>query len=199
MNEEGNFGYYNDDQADPGGMRYRLEGDDVISAVVSSLRGGLVEDSKTGKVRFNRHYRLMNEEGVARVELFLRSGVNKINHLTKYKNEERVMRQMRSLCKSFLIELVENLKRWAPSARTDNGVLINPTYDKVRNKHLVLQLVENALFQSMQRGQEGFEAELTGKHFVVTENVGRENERSERGGAVRNLFNWRRRGGVEYD
>lgn len=179
--------YFPDVEADPAGLRYRLEGDDVIKAVITNLRGGLIK-TKDGYV-YNEAYRHMNEEGIARVEFFLRGGVNKINHITKYKNEERVMRQMRALARAFTIELTENLKYWAPAARVvqeekvitlNNGRqetvmvnrLVNSGIDKVRNKGFVQQVVENALLQSMQRGQEGFEAELTGKSWMVTEQVG---------------------------
>lgn len=196
MNEDYQRNHYAFVSSDPTGLRYRLEGDDVIQAVVSILRGGLVQE-KDGSLRHNEQYRLMNEEGIARVELFLRGGVNKINHLTKYKNEERIMRQMRALVRAFTIELVENLKRWAPGVYEVNGELINPEYRKVRNKHIVLQVVENALFQSMQRGQEGFEAELTGKSWMVQETVGQRETEKPRMMGLRGLFN-RGEGGNNY-
>ena len=209
MNEQGDGGrnYYDFPPADPIGLRYRLEGDDVITGVVNILRGGVIQH-KDGSVEYNERYRLMNDEGIARVELFIRGGVNKINHLTKYKNEERIMRQMRSLLKAFTIELTLNLKRWAPNATvvdetastigndgqpiiTITERLINPNHEKVRNKHIILQVVENALFQSMQRGGEGFEAEITGKSWVVNEQVGNHPQEQQRPGGLRGLFSRR--------
>ena len=201
--------YYDFPQKDAFGLRYRLEGDDVISSVVNILRGGIVKHAD-GTITYNSDFALMNEEGVARVEFFIRGGVNKINHLTKYKNEQRVMYQMRSLCRGFIIELVENMKRWSPNATvvyenitttttagqiiTKVERLINPNIEKIRNKHLVLQVVENALLQSMLRGNEGFEAEITGKSWVVNEQVGQQQQREGGGGfgGLRNLFSRKR-------
>jgi len=200
MSEE-ETNYFQEEPLDPTGMRYRLEGEDVIESVVTAMKGGLIKRND-GSTAFNERYRLMNDEGISRVELFLKGGVNKINHLTKYKNEGRILQQMRSLVRSFTIELVENLKRWAPNAETVtvNGgeELINPSLEKVRNKHFILQVVENGIFQSMQRGGEGFEAELTGKSWNVLEQVGQQPEqrRGLRGG--RGFFGFGRREG-EYD
>lgn len=165
--------YFQQPYQDPAGLKYRIEGDDVIKGVTTILRGGIVKDEKTGREVWNETYRLLNEEGVSRVELFLRGGLNKINHLTKYKNEHRILQQMRSMIRAFTIELVLYAKAWAPEAKMVGGELVNDDIKKVRNKHLVLQVVENAIFQSMQRGEQGFEAENTIKSWNVNELVGR--------------------------
>lgn len=149
-------------------VKYRLEGVERIDSVVDTLRGG-VQSMNNGVKSYSEENRLMNELGIQRVRMILESGVNKINHLTKYSDEDRIFRQIKAVMKDFVFELVLNTKSWAPKARTESGLLINPTMDKVRNKRLIVQLVENALLQSMLRGDKGFEADITGKNIQVSE------------------------------
>lgn len=154
------------------GLKYRLEGRDVIESVMDMLNGGVKAQKGSAKVYFEEH-RLMNGLGIARVKFFLQSAVNKINHLTKYANEERINRQVKPMIKSFVHELVLNAKRWAPEACMTGGVLINRgiPFHKVRNMRLIVQVIENSIYQSMLRGTEGFEAELLSKSWDVHEVV----------------------------
>lgn len=151
------------------GLKYRLDGDDVIERAIDTLRGG-VKAKVNGQKKYFDEYKLMNEVGIQRARMVLEAGVNKINHLTKYTDKEMIFRQIRSLTKAWLFEVTLNCKRWSPEARfTRDGRLINPDFTKIRNKRLVIQTVENALLQSMLRGTDGFEASLTSKQFSVQE------------------------------
>lgn len=152
----------------PAGIRYRLEGDDIIQSVIDTLKGGLKEKKGNSRIYYSER-ELMNNLGVERVRLFLQSAVSKVSHLSKYEGQERINAQMRALMKAFIFELVLNLKVWAPEASFKDGNLINPYCDKVKNKRLVVQVVENALYASMLRGSDGFEAELLSKSWMVQE------------------------------
>jgi len=206
---EAPINYYQNAAADSQGMFYRLDGADVVDLVIDKIKGGFVVVN--GVKKYNSNKRMMNDHGVSRVEFFLSSTVSKISHLTKFSNEARVMIQIKELSRSFLIELVKNMKFWAPEAElieyTENKIIdlpngrtierevtvryfINPNYDKVRNPELVVQVVENAMLLSYQRGEGGFEAINLGKSWQVTENIGRENEAREEG-RLKRLFGGR--------
>lgn len=176
------------------GLKYRLDGRDVIKDVCDKLRGGFTTDNQTGERKYNESFRLMNEIGISRAEFFLTTGVNKITHLTKYKNEDRIMLQMKALAKAWIVELAANMKNWAPESewvevemdvprpdgqlvRMKRPVLWSPPGCKVRNKTLVVRLIENALFTSMQRGDAGFEALNTTQSMQVSENIIRDERR----------------------
>lgn len=150
------------------GLKYRLDGEDVLERAIDTLRGG-VRQTVNGKKHYFDEYRLMNEVGIQRARMVLEAGVNKINHLTKYTDKEMIFRQIRSLTKAWLFEVTLNCKRWSPEAKINNGRLVNPNFSKIRNKRLVIQTIENALLQSMLRGTDGFEASLTSKQFSVQE------------------------------
>lgn len=175
------------------GLRYRLSGDDVIEQVVDTLRGG-VKTIKGNVKEYHEENRLLNEIGVARAKMLLQGGVNKINHLTKYANENRILQQMKAIMHAWIFELVLNMKRWAPEAEIDErGVLISKENYKVRNPRLVIQVIENAIYQSMLRGTEGFEAELLSKSMFVQETVNRDDGRQRGGGGpFSRLFGGRR-------
>lgn len=150
------------------GLKYRLDGDDVIERAIDTLRGGVKQTINARKIYFEE-YKLMNEVGIQRARMVLEAGVNKINHLTKYTDKEMIFRQIRSLTKAWLFEVTLNCKRWAPEAKIVNSRLVNNNFSKIKNKRLVIQTVENALLQSMLRGTDGFEASLTSKQFSVQE------------------------------
>lgn len=150
------------------GLKYRLDGEDVIERAIDTLRGG-IKNTVNGRKLYFDEYKLMNEVGIQRARMVLEAGVNKINHLTKYTDKEMIFRQIRSLTKAWLFEVTLNCKRWAPEARIFNSRLVNPGFSKIKNKRLVIQTVENALLQSMLRGTDGFEAALTSKQFSVQE------------------------------
>lgn len=149
-------------------IKYRLEGNDRIDSVIDTLRGGVKEVVNNKKV-YCEEFRMMNELGIQRVRMVVEAGVNKINHLTKYQDEERIFRQIKAIMKDFIKELILNMKAWSPDASYKGNILVNPTYSKVRNKRIIVQLIENALLQSMLRGNDGFEADITGKNFSVSE------------------------------
>jgi len=159
---------YNNRETTVDVIRYRLDGTERISEVIDTLRGGVKSiDNNTKK--YSEEYRMMNELGVQRVRMALETGVNKINHLTKYQDEDRIFRQIKSVMKDFVKELTLNMKVWSPESTFLDGRLKNDGFHKVRNKRLIVQQVENALLQSMLRGNEGFEADITGKNFNVSE------------------------------
>lgn len=185
--EGGPRNYYKDATDSVSGLKFRLDGSDVIENVVNTLRGG-VKRRSGGKTEYHEEHRLMNDLGIARAKFFLQGSINKVNHLTQYTNEDRILRQIRSLVKSWVFELTANLKIWAPGHDPEN----TPPYPKVKNKRLVVNVVENAIYQSMLRGKEGFEAKLITKTHNVYEAVGQE----KRGGSiVGGLFGRRQQGG----
>lgn len=149
-------------------IKYRLDGNERIESVIDTLRGGVL-DIKNNKKVYREEFRMMNELGIQRVRMVIESGVNKINHLTNYHDEDRIFRQIKAIMKDFVKELVLNMKMWSPEATFKNGQLINDSFSKVRNKRIIVQQVENAILQSMLRGNEGFEADITGKNFNVSE------------------------------
>lgn len=161
--------YYQEvSQADS--LRYRLDAGELIEQAVDTFKGGVVGLDEYGKKVFFEGQRLMNDLGIQRARMVLEAGVNKINHLTKYKDEERAFRQVKSITRMWIYEVTLNMKKWAPEATFDaNGKLINEHTHKIRNKHLIIAVVENAILQSMLRATAGFEAELTGKQMVVSE------------------------------
>lgn len=170
--------YYRDEADRTSGLKYRLDGEDVIERAVDTLRGG-VKSKTDGHKKYFDEYKCMNELGIQRARMILEAGVNKINHLTKYSDKEMILRQIRSIIKAWVFEVTLNAKAWAPEARMLDNKLYNPFFHKVRNKRLIIQVVENSLLQSMLRGSQGFEAELTSKQFSVTEvNDNRQQPRS---------------------
>lgn len=210
--EEESRNYFGPQGPDADALKYRLDGEDVIKRVVDTLRGGFFEGADGRKV-YREEYRLMNDEGISRVEMTIRSGVNKVIHLTKYKNEERILRQVKELARAFAHELVANIKRWGPIYTTkvseddyedwyhktgvvtasilveEAGVLTVMYRVKVRTKHLVPQLIENGILAGMQRGEEGFENTNLGKTYNVNEIIDRERRREQESGLGRfNIF-----------
>lgn len=160
MNESpyGNYGemnYYHDPDREAG-LKYRLDGDDVVQATADELRG--MTFTSEGKKLFLTENRLMNEQGVQKAIFFLRGAVNKINHLTKYENEFRINEQIKTQVGGFVRELTKNMKAWAPNGEP-----------KVRSPRLVLRALETKMYQSFLRGNEGFEAQITGKNWGVQE------------------------------
>ena len=162
---------YYQEQQQQDSLHYRLDAGNLIEQSIDTFKGGIKEKVNGKKIYYEKQ-RLMNDLGISRARMILEAGVNKINHLTKYKDEERVFKQLKGMVRAWVYEVTLNMKKWSPNATFDGvtGKLINPYNDKIRNKHLVITVVENALLQSMLRGTAGFEAELTGKQMVVTEN-----------------------------
>lgn len=147
--------YYAQKQQEAG-LKYRLDGDDIISAAADELRGATFD--KEGKKIIIPENRLLNELGVQRACFFLRGAVNKVNHLTKYENVERVNEQMRSTMIAFIKELTLNIYNWRPEGKR-----------KITDRRLILHVLETKAYQSYLRGTEGFEAQITGKNWGVTE------------------------------
>lgn len=172
MNDEEQeaINYYRSAVDTVGGLKYRLDGEDVISRAIDTLRGG-VKSKVNGKKTYYDAFRCMNDLGIQRARMVLESGVNKINHLTKYTDKDMIFRQIRSMVNAWLFEVTFNMKKWSPSSEFDeaSGQLINKNFDKIKNKRLVIQTIEHALLQSMLRGTDGFEASLTSKQFSVHE------------------------------
>lgn len=190
--------YYRSSMNSVGGLKYRLDGEDVITRAIDTLRGG-VRASKGGRKEYFSEFRCMNDLGIQRARMVIESGVNKINHLTKYTDKEMIFRQIRSVIRAWIFEVTLNAKMWAPEAKFVKGRLINDDFCKVRNKRLIIQTIENALLQSMLRGTGGFEAELTSKQFSVHELTdNREGATPPRGGFLSGMFGRRNEGGGDY-
>ena len=176
--------YYRSQLDYANGLKYRLDGEDVIVRAVDTLRGG-IKNTVNGRKLYYDEYKLMNEVGIQRARMVLEAGVNKINHLTKYTDKDMIFKQIRALVRAWLFEVTLNCKRWAPESHVVKGRLINPDFHKIKNKRLVIQTVENALLQSMLRGTDGFEASLTSKQFNVQEI---QDNRQGGGGGKRGFF-----------
>lgn len=193
--EESPINYYQHMSAQPDGLRFRLDAADVITRVEDELRGG-VQYERNGVKTYYEERRMMNDTGISRVSALLHSIVNKVGHLTKYANEERVLRQVKAIVKSFIVDLTLNLKKWAPQARIANdGSLFNPSMDKVRNKRIVIQMIENAVHESMLRADGGFEASNLSKIWNVQEIDDRRSRERDRSGMFGGIFG---RGGDNY-
>lgn len=162
--------YYPSAHESVSGLKFRLDGRDVIRDVTDTLRGGVKKRAGNATEYFEER-RLLNDLGVERVRLIVQSGVNKVAHLTKYENEERILQQVKSIMKAFIYELTSHAKDWAPKGKL-----------KVLNKRLVVQMVENAIYQSMLRGSEGFEAGLTAKSWVAQEVIDHRQQGGSGGG-----------------
>lgn len=144
------------------GLKYRLDGRDLIRDVEMTLKGGRVDHR--GRIEYHPSHRLMNDEGVHAARFMLLSAVNKINHLTKYENEERIRVQLKSLARAWVFQVVRNRKRW-----------------DVQNRVAVVRVVENAMYVSMLRGNAGFEAQLITKSHNVNELVAEQQPQRQRG------------------
>lgn len=153
-------------------MRYRLDGMDIIERLVDTLKGGLQGyDTTTGEKIYYEENRLMNDAGVHAIKMLLENAINRDNHLTNYRDIVRIHEQLvNTIILPLEFEIALNSKRWAPEAYYDeNGKLINPTFKKIRNKRLIISMVENGVLQSMQRAEKGREADLTAKQYNVQE------------------------------
>lgn len=153
------------------GFKFRVDGKDVVTELLDSLRGGVVRNSD-GRIEYNEKYRLMNDLGISRVQYYLRTVVNKNTHLSNFKDEERIMRQQRALAREWCMTMSINRRRWS-----------------VADPDLVQQLVEQSILTSMLRADEGFEAEISGKSHSVVENVNTDNAvNRQQTGFFRNMF-----------
>jgi len=188
--------FYAQDPLSSDNMRYRLDGDDVIERAIDTIKGYVGKD-KNGEKVYSPHMCLMNELGLQAVRMTIELGVNKINHLTKYKDEDRINRQLRAVFKAWQFELTKNMKMWAPETyfcQKTHSWVVKPGC-KVRNSRLVTQKVENAILQATLRGDDGFEAQLTGKAYSVQEvhdRRGEEGREGRGGGSWWNPFGGRR-------
>lgn len=136
-------------------LKYRLDAKDAIRELCDQLRG--VQRDRAGRVVSEEEgFRLMNDEGIYRVNVFLQAGCGKITHLTKYENEDRILRQMRYLSTAWLFSIVLNRKRWA-----------------VKDKDMIVQAGEKLMFESMLRAKEGFENNNISQTYIVNENIDR--------------------------
>lgn len=151
------YGGWNEQSAD--NLKYRLDAKDAINDLCDQLRG-IRKDRMGRPVQMEpgeqERLRIMNEEGIYRVQTFLQSACGKITHLTKYENEDRVLRQMRSLARSWLFVIVLNRKRW-----------------DIKDKDIILHAGEKLLFESMLRAKEGFENNNISQTYIVNENIER--------------------------
>ena len=174
--------FYTQDPLSSDNMRYRLDGDDVIDRAIDTIKGLVGFDKNNDKV-YDPNMRLMNDLGIQAVRMTIELGVNKINHLTKYKDEDRINRQLRAVFSAWQFELAKNMKMWAPETKYDfkNKTWLVVEGKKVRNPFLITQKVENAILQATLRGDAGFEAQLTGKAYSVQEVHDRRGEEQDRG------------------
>lgn len=142
------------------GLRYRLDGKDVINDMEITLRGGYVD--RRGKILYDETKRIMNDKGIHHARFMLQSAVNKINHLTKYDNEDRIQKQTQMLARAWIFQVVKNRKNW-----------------EVTEPREAVRVIEQTIYESMLRGNDGFEAELITKSHNVNEVVTPQREQRE--------------------
>lgn len=154
-NSFGGYGksYFPNAAGDASGFKFRVDGKDVVQELVDALKGGVSRDN-TGRIAYNEEYRLMNDLGVSRAQFYLKGVVNKNTHLSKFKDEERILRQVRALAKEWCVTLAQNRRRW-----------------DVKDPDVVQQLMEQSILTALLRADEGFEAQLSGKSHNVIENI----------------------------
>jgi hypothetical protein len=161
MTQEGNATYYqNALRAMESGLRWRITAEDISKDVIDKLRG--IQRDDLGRILPDHHHApLMNELGCSRAATFLSGIVNKITHLARYENTERIHRQVTHFTQQWVYELTRNMKQWAPAGKP-----------KVQHPRIVVSIIENAIVESKSRAYQGFEADLTGKSWHVTETLG---------------------------
>ena len=160
--------FYTQDPLSSDNMRYRLDGNDVIEGVIDIIKGYSHTNNNNEKV-YDPNMRMMNDLGIQAVRMSIALCVNKVNHLTKYKDDDMIKRQLRSIFKRWQFDLTKNKKLWAPETIQVGKEWIIAEGKKVRNDGLITQMVENPNLQSSLRGADGFEAQLTGKAYSVQE------------------------------
>lgn len=137
------------------GFRERISADEIVQATCDELSGVWYDDN--GEKHQSQEFRFLNEVGVNRVRAILKSFVNKITHLTKFENENRVLLQVKSTIQAFIPELVLNLRPWAPKGK-----------DKIPNWPLIVHMLEKQFLASALRGNAGFEAlNVTQQHHIL--------------------------------
>lgn len=165
--------YYADARDISDGLKYRLSGEDIIKELIADLRGA--QRDQYGKIAsYDEENRIINDIGAYKIRYLLNSELNKITHLTKYANEERVFRQVRELFKMIAFVITLNCKIW-----------------EVRDKDVLQQSLEQTIFNAMLRGNEGFENNNVSKSWNVNENIN-QSPQQQQGGFLSSLF---RRGG----
>lgn len=142
------------------GLMFRIGGEDLIEELEITLKGG--KKDKNGNVDLNPRFRMMTDEGVHAARFTLLSHVNKVNHLTRYENEERIMKATRNTINSWIFQVTLNRKRW-----------------KVDNPRAIVRCIEAVINESNQRGASGFEAELITKSHNVSEVVAPQMQKRE--------------------
>ena len=146
------------------GLRFRVDPQIEIRRVVDTFAG--VSRDKYGREIGKAKFPMMNEEGVRNARGWLEGTVTKMTHLTKYLNEERIMRQVRYYIGVWIYNVTRYKKLWG-----------------IKNTRAVIAEVEKLITESMFRGHEGFEANLTAKSFQVQElHTSREDTSGGRGG-----------------
>lgn len=164
-------------------LRYRLDARDSIEELCEYFRGILYDENQQpivpkteGQREEAAARRLMSDDGIFFIKTWLLEHCTKMTHLTKYTNEDRVLRQMKHHSRVLLKAIVLNRKRW-----------------KVKNKDLILYGCEKLLFESMLRASEGFENNNISQTYIVQEQIsrdGRKPQPEQSGG----WFSWLRPG-----
>lgn len=169
MTDENRLDFYADYNQTQTGLKERIDPSNEIQRVIDTFAG--VERDKYGKETPNsRKYPVMNDEGCSRTKGFLYGMVTKITHLAKYQNEERINRQTRHFCKEWVKIIVKNRKKW-----------------NIIDREVVLSEIENFIYESKTRANDGFEASITGKAHQVSEIIQQQNKEENRG------ISWMRR------
>ena len=148
--------YFGAPSIDNSALKYRIDPSKQVNNIIDYLSG--VQKDRRGRVLVDdkgniiTKHPLVNDIGAERIATFLHGTITQTTNLSKYKNDIEINRHMRFIAKDFLKMLCRNRRRWA-----------------VTDREAVMRIVEKGIFESMTRGMDGFEAEITGKAFTVHE------------------------------
>ncbi len=137
---------------DASGFKYRVSGESVVRRTLDALQGATRDEE--GNLKYEKKFRLMNPEGLSRAKLFMEALINQNTHLSRFRDEQRVLRQIKSLSKEWVVTVATNRKRW-----------------QITEPDLIQQIMEQTILISFNRADEGFEAELSAKSHHVMEQV----------------------------
>lgn len=168
--------YFNSSLDSSTGFKYRVDGGEIVKKTIDELRGGLYKD-KNGRNQYRKEFQMMNDLGIARASFFLNGIVNKNTHLSRFRDEARILRQIQALSREWCVTQAINRQRW-----------------EIKESDLVQQIMEGSILMAMLRADEGFEAGLSSKSHHVMESYNHSPVQEQSRGLFSriNPFNWGR-------
>lgn len=124
----------------------------VIQSIVDSLSG--IERDAYGGVVHKTGYVWMNDRGISAFKGVLLGLITSHTALSNYPNEERVNTHMINTNRNIIKWIGKNRKRY-----------------EIKDKGVVLAMIEKPIYEQMTRAIGGFEADITGKSHHVQEMI----------------------------